>query len=802
MDQASLRAVLAGALTRKYHTRQEDRSLIFVANTDNVKAATAKLKKDYYGSPQSLLLLLQILVSDDSVEIRQLAATEARKLVGRHWSKIENAQKQDIRNHLLRTTMTENSKAVRHSLSRLIGVIAQIDISKNEWTDLPTLLLEGAENPHPQAREVSTFILFSILDEVEEDGTHLDYQKMFTVFNKTIQDRENLEVAVNTLYALSKLAISIEVDGDDPALAAFQRLVPAMVKVLLDAVEVEDSSQISRCFEAFQTILEAKPKILDSNFKNLIVQMAQLAEETSRDNESRIQALNFLISALLNRKMKFQGLKLGHQLVDLLFKILAGSDGMPDMDDEELDLTKSAMHLLTLMADLLPPQQVAAPVITLFKQYATSTDIRERQAAITALAQVVEGTPDFIGTQLPQLIPAILGLLNDPSDRVRESAILGCRDIAEYLPEVLAEEHEKFLTAFVKNLSAAVQANDPEKAKHNQNIAANCCLAIDGLVQGLNAKDLQKYMPELVPNLSHFFTHSDPDVQKASISAIGSIASAAEKTFLPYFDSIATALTQFIDLKDSEDEIDLRAIAVDMLGNMAGAVGPEAFQSYVPALIRSSQEALKLDNSKLRETTFMLWGSLAKAYREKFQDFLEPAFKAILESLAQDDDADITLDVEDSEGDLPSEILIGGKKVKIANGELADKDLDSDFGSDDDDDAWGDLTGISAVAEEKEVALESLGDIFSHVGKAYMPYYEGTLNAIIPLLEHSWEPTRRAAIGTIFRLYASLWKLQPEAQSQWEPGLPIKTQPSQEIGKIRDLIMTYVEKQYATEDDA
>ena len=682
-------------------------------------------------------------------------------------------------------------------MSRLIGAIAEKDIANEEWKDLPGLMLQGAESSNQQAREVSTYILFAILDELD-DADAFDYSKMFQVFSKTLQDRSDPEIPMNNLFALSKMAIAIDVEGEEPAMASFQSLIPQMVVVLKDVINSGDNDRTTQAFECFQTILEAKPKILDSHFRQLVQEMATITADTGKDNDVRTQALNFLMSCLLNRRLKFQGLRIGEEMVQLLFSILANAEVNPLLDEDEMDLAKSSMHMLSLMSSELSPQQVAAPIIKIFKEYATSSEPRRKQAAITGLAQCVEGAPEFVRSQLPELLPQILRLLNDSSDGVRESAILGCRDLADTLPEVLATEHEKFLTAFAKNLGAAVQGMHGEDGLKNEKLAANCCYAIDGLISGLDAKDVEGYMSDLVPNLTTLFGHSSIEIKKAAISAVGSIALVSQRGFLPYFDQTAGALSHFIQLKHGEQELDLRAIAIDTMGDLADAVGPEAFKSYVPGLIQASQEGLTIDHPRLKETSYMLWAALAKTYKEDFGVFLSDAVKSILESLAQDEDADLEVDLEDSDL-IGKEVLIGGKKLKVVGNGMAEKDEEDE--DEDDDDDWADLAGISAIAEEKEVAIEALADIYSNVGKEFVPYYKKTVEALLPLLEHGYEATRKAAIGAMFRLYASLWQLQPDSQARWEPGLPVKSTPSPEVEQIRDILMMSVISQYANEED-
>ena len=763
-----------------------------------MKEATAKLKKDYYGSPQSLSLLLEILVSEDGIEIRQLAATEARKLVGKHWAAIPDGHKPEIRSHLLRSTMRESSKAVRHASSRLIGAIAQKDLAKEQWKDLPDLMLQSATSPDAPTREVGTYILFSILDELEDSST-FDYKRMFEAFSKTIQDVDHPDVPMNTIFALSKVAIEIDADGEDDALATFREFIPKIVNVLIHFINNHDNDRVTQTFECLQTILDATPKVLDPHFRDLVQGMASIAADESKDADTRTQAVNFLLTCLLERKMKFQGLRIGEQMVTMLFNILAHEDASPAIDDEK-DLTKSCLHLLSFMAAELPPPQVAGPAVVLFKRNANSSDVQQRQAAITVLATIVEGATEFISTQLPELFPSILKLLNDPSDRVRESSVLACRDIADALPEIMAREHEKFLGSLAKNLQMAMQQANGDDAERHMKVAANCCLAIDGLVLGLSAKDVRAYMPELVPNLTRLFSHPNGDVKKSAISAVGSIATASEKDFIPYFEQVMGALSHYVDIKEPEEELELRSIVTDTMGSLAEAVGPEPFRSYVQPLIKASQEGLTLNHPRLKETSYMLWGSLAKTYKEDFKPFLSNAVQQLFEALAQDEDADIEVPLEGESSDLiGQEIIISGKKLKVVGeNEMGDGDDD-----DDDEDGWDDVIGYSDIAQEKSVALETLADIYSHAGKEFLPYYEKTVEAILPMMEHGSDEVREAAISAMFRLYASLWELQPAAQSNWKshPGLPIRNQPSGEIAKIRDLLMTKVLSEYDSEEN-
>ena len=79
----------------------------------------------YYTSPQTINALFHILSSHPEKQLRQLAAVEARKLVAKQWSKVQN--KDELRKTLLEATFEEDDKLVRHSAARVITAVAKVD---------------------------------------------------------------------------------------------------------------------------------------------------------------------------------------------------------------------------------------------------------------------------------------------------------------------------------------------------------------------------------------------------------------------------------------------------------------------------------------------------------------------------------------------------------------------------------------------------------------------------------------------------------------------------------------------------
>ena len=771
-------------------------------DTQKVKAATSQLNKTYYTSPASLTALLHIIASNGQPELRQLAAIEARKLAKKHWPSVQDDQKAQLRQQLLQSTIDEEKTLPRHSKARVIAAIAQIDLEDGQWAELPGMLQQAATSNEARHREVGIYIIYTLL-ETMPDMFQENMSQMLTLFNRTIQDPDSIDVRVNTMLALSELAMVLDTEEDTKSLNAFQNTIPQMVKVLQTSIEDEDEEHSEQAFDVFNKLLSYESAFLAPHFGDLLQFFMHVASKSEIDNEVRSQAFSFLMQSVRYRKMKVQSLKVGEQMTKVCLQVATELDELPDEDDDNSP-ARSALGLLDILSESLPPSQVAVPLLKAIGPYVQNEDPAYRRAGILALGMCVEGAPDFIATQLSEILPVVLHLLQDPSTGVRSAALNGVSRLADDLAEDMGKEHARLLPALVKNFDMALQgmrSSQPKSKEHEMNthILKLSCMAVDSLIEGLEQEDAARYVQELVPRFASLFDHDDNKVQMASVSAVGSIAAASGEAFQPYFKNTMQGLGKYIQAKDSNDELDLRSMVVDSMGKIATAVGAEQFQPFVQPLMRASEEGLHLDHNRLKETSFILWATLAKVYEENFEPFLQGTMKSLLECLEQDEtDTELSLGEEASDL-IGKEVTIAGKKIKVAGANGTNED-DAD-GEDviealmdaegDDDDDWDDLGAVTAVAMEKEIALEVVGDILTHTKGKFMPYMEKAMEVSIPLLDHSYEGIRKSAISTLWRAYSCLWGLaEDNGMQKWQPGLPAKVQPTEDLKKLGNLIMT------------
>lgn len=721
----------------------------------------------------------------------------------RFWKKLPTNHKSQIRQALLQGALHEDEQLVRHATSRVITTIAKVDAEDEQWPDLFNLLLQAGASNDARSREVGTYILFTSLESFG-DGIMHRFQEVLALFNKTIRDPESAEVRINTMLGLSRLAIVLDTENDETSVRAVQDSIPQMVAVLKQAVDSGDEDRTTQSFEVFQTLLGCDSQILNKHFRDLVQFMITIAAQRGLDEDARTQAISFLMQCIRFRKLKIQGLKVGEQLTLACLEI-ATELGDASADDEDVTTPRSALGLLDILASSLPPSQVVVPLLNALGPYVNSPDPDRRQGGIMALGMCVEGAPDFMATQLHEILPLTLRLLEDDNVKVRRAALDGVMRLSEDLAEDMGKEHKKLIPALVKHMDIAVKSLAGPDDEKNLNIIRASCNAIDSLVEGLEAGAAEQYLPELVPRLSRLFSHPDLKVKAAAIGALGATAMSSKEAFIPYFEQTMNSLSEYVRIKDSEDDLDLRCTTCDAMGNIALAVGAKPFQRFVHPLMEATEEGLQLEHPKLRETSFLFWGTMSKVYGSEFKPFLEGVVKGLFNSL-EAEETDVELNLGEEAADLAGkEVTIGGKKVKVAafseeeSAAASDMDDMSDLDGDDDSD-WGDFDTVTAIAQEKEIAVEIIGDVLTHTTHDYLPYLEKTIEVVLPLVEHPYEGVRRAAIGTLFRAYGAVWNLQGE-QKEWKAGLPLQAQPSNEIAKLGEFVMTATLAIWQEEED-
>ncbi|WVF65489.1 hypothetical protein IAT40_000217 [Kwoniella sp. CBS 6097] len=756
-------------------------------DTNVIKAATTQLNTQFYKNPTCIPALYEVACTSENQAIRQLAAVELRKRIssgdGRMWKKNPQQLREQIKDSLLQRLTQEESAIVRHALARAVAAIADIELTVNppQWPTLLPGLYQAAASPTRTHRETAIYVLFSILDTVAESfEAHL--QTLFKVFSVSLVDPESPEVRVTTLRALAKVAEYIEA-GDKHDVKAFQELIVPMLKVLEQAIKDEDDEGVKHGYDAFETLLIIEAPLVSKHVAELVQFFLGVAGNKEVDDEMRCGALNVLSWVIRYKKSKVQALGLARPIIEGLLPI--GCEDDPEDVDEDSP-SRLAFRTLDNLSQALPPQQVFPVLTQQLQVYMSSSDARMRKSALMAFGVSVEGCSEYIRPHVDQLWPVIEGGLQDSEVIVRKAACIALGCLCEWLAEECATRHG-VIVPILFNLIV-----DPSTQK-------NACTCLDSYLEILG-DDIVNYLTLLMERLLVLLESGTVAVKITVTGAIGSAAHAAKEKFVPYFDQTIKRLVPFLELQGTDEQSDLRGVATDTIGTIADAVGADVFRPYFQGLMKAAFEALTMDNSRLRESSFIFFGVMAQVFEGEFSQYLPQCVPALVASCQQSEASDEFLDDGEGGSSNPSAL------AEAFTTGVSAKDVGEDLGDDEEEDET-DLAALeqmfskvnSAVAIEKEVAADTIGELFSATKSAFMPFVEETVKVLVELLDHYYEGIRKSAVGALFAFVKTMYELSEPAE--WQPGASIRVPLHEHVKKIVEMVIPPVFETWKTEDD-
>lgn len=732
---------------------QETLRLVTVPDSLTVKAASSKLSSDFFSKLEALPSLIHISQNTDDQQIKQLAAVEARKLVPKYWSDMDASLKQQIRSSMLQSTFTEQSKLIRHSFARIVAAIGEFDLTPPaSWPDLLPTLVSGCTDQQIQVKEMSVFILLSLLETgASELGNHT--ADILNLFSVTLNDQSSLEVRVTSLLALDTVSTYIEeADHIDSDLAKkFQSLIPSMVEVLKVVLQDSNTDSGKNVFNVFNNLLLIDNKLVGNHLVTIINIMLEIASNTQIDEEFRCMALQFLISAVNFRKSKINSSKLGPNLTRGALQIASEEIDVEDElnnDDEENENEENspaslALRLLAMLSTELPPSQVIQPIFEQLSTLFNSTNLFERRLALLSIGVTSSGAPDYFTTQLPKIIQLVVAGLKDQELVVRVASLRCVAQLTSELQDSIAEYHQELLPLIINIIDSATSVVVYKFATY----------ALDGLIEFMNHEVVGDYLEPLMNKLFHMLDAAQTSSLKSAIvSAIGSTAYAAGKSFLPYFPNSIQYLQQFINISTegmSEDDIELRAITFENISTMGRAVGSELFSNYAEALIQASYESLSSDNARLRESGFAFISNLAKVYGEGFAGFLDNIVPAIFKCLQQDE---FQFNIDPEEDGLE---------------EMDEEDLENKF------------TVHTGITIEKEIASIALAELAVGTKKSFAKYVEQSIIVLKEQIDNSYG-MREAALNALWKIVGAMYDATV-GETKYPIGVPATSYVSGEV---------------------
>eukprot|EP00835_Amoeboradix_gromovi_P000319 NODE_11_length_46995_cov_0.451872.p2 type:complete len:788 gc:universal NODE_11_length_46995_cov_0.451872:18568-20931(+) len=251
-----------------------------------------------------------------------------------------------------------------------------------------------------------------------------------------------------------------------------------------------------------------------------------------------------------------------------------------------------------------------------------------RYGAFMCLSSIAEGCISSLTEEMDELVALITKYFTDPNPRVRFAAAHCIGQLATDLAPDLSEiYHSSIMNGLLHLMSDKV----PRVAAHAANASMN-------ILENLPKDESSLYIEPLMTQYAQLFGSNNRQIQQICISAVATLADAAEDKFIPYmptivpqFMSILTELVGELDMSHQE----LRAKLVECLTLIALAVKRPAFDPYLDQLITILRKfnVVKLDDSSLDPLPSYLlsaWARMCRVLKSDFAPLLPECMPLVL----------------------------------------------------------------------------------------------------------------------------------------------------------------------------
>jgi hypothetical protein len=414
-----------------------------------------------------------------------------------------------------------------------------------------------------------------------------------------MQDESSSRVRVAALKAVGSF---LEFTNDGDEVVKFRDFIPSILDVSRKCIASGEEDVAILAFEIFDELIESPAPLLGDSVKAIVQFSLEVSCNQNLESSTRHQAIQ-IVSWLA--KYKYNSLK-KHKLVIPILQVMCPllAESSDQEDDDDLAPDRASAEVIDTLAMNLP-KHVFLPVLEFASVHCQSTNLKFREASVTALGVISEGCFDLMKEKLDTVLNIVLGALRDPELVVRGAASFAIGQFAEHLQPEILSHYQSVLPCL---LIAIEDTSEEVKEKSHYALAAFC----------------ENMGEEIVPLLDHLMgklmaalENSPRNLQETCMSAIGSVAAAAEQAFNPYAERVLELMKFFMVLTKDED-LRARARSTELVGIVAMSVGRKGMEAILPPFIDAAISGFELEFSELREYTHGFFSNVAEILDDTF----------------------------------------------------------------------------------------------------------------------------------------------------------------------------------------
>lgn len=576
-----------------------------------------------------------------------------------------------IRDTLLKGFVSERPNSIRHKLSDAIAECALEELP--EWSALLQTLFGAIENSDPNFRESS----FRILSTVPHLINSIELSSALPIFEAGFTDsNDDVKIAAVTAFVgyFKQLPKS--------NWAKLGVLLPSLLNSLPKFLDDGKDEALASVFESLIELVELAPKLFRDMFDQIIQFSDIVIKNKDLEPSARTTALELLtvFSECAPQMCKSNPTYAQSLVLDTLIMMTevsiddeqalewqSSNDVEEDSEENTYDMARQSLDRVALR---LNGKYLAPPLFQFLQQMISSSEWRERFAALMALSSAAEGCRDVLMTEIDKILDMVVPLIDDPHPRVQ----YGCCNVlgqisTDFAPLIQSTSHERILPALISKLTNASV----------ERVQTHAAAALVNFSEQATQSIMEPYLDSLLTNLLSMLQSSKLYVQEQALTTIAFIAEAAEKKFIKYYDTLMPLLINVLRTETGGESRVLKGKCMECSTLIALAVGKEKFASHSQELIQlfiAYQNEGIAEDDPIKSYLEQSWSRVCRILREDFVPLLNIVLPPLLETAKATQDVSLIEEEEAANYQQYSDwdvVQIQGKHIAIHTSVLDDK---------------------------------------------------------------------------------------------------------------------------------
>ena len=582
------------------------------------------------------------------------------KEVQQRWlQNIDPSIKEQVKNFALQTLNSVDSRAGQ-SAAQFIASIAAIELPRELWPQLMPTLVENVGSGSDVTKQSSLTAIGFVCETEDQDLRESLAQHSNAILTAVVQgarkEEPNNDIRNAAITALGDSLEFVRTNFENEGERNY------IMQVICEATQADDT-RIQQgsygCLNRIMGLYYDKMRFyMEKALFGLTIQgmkseeedVAKLAvefwctvceEEISiEDDNAQAQAEGTEVRPYFNfARVATQ------EVVPVLLELLAKQD--EDAADDEYNVSRAAYQCVQLWSQAVG-SQVVPPVLGFVEKNLRAEDWHFRDAAVSAFGAMMEGPDEKVLDPLvKQALPVLIGMMNDSSVHVKDSAAYALGRICEAVSESIdPREHlQPLITALFGGLTS------------HPKMASSCCWALMNLADrfagepGCQTNALSQHFQASVQHLLQVTEQTqDNQLRTAAYEVLNAFVTNAANDSVQLvanlsdvvIDRLAKTIPMQQQVVSVEDKLTLEEMQTSLV-SVVMAVIQRLEKEILPQADKIMELLLSLlgslgAKSSVPDTVFAAIGSLANSLDEGFEKYMQSFSPYLLNSLNNQDE--------------------------------------------------------------------------------------------------------------------------------------------------------------------